>query len=358
MDHPSDLRVRVEDGPDVLMSDIRVVLGSLMKWDATDLQITPVGGGITNLLYKVSAPSLPDSPLILLRIFGTNTEVIIDRDADTSVTQGLSVLGFGPKLYGVFANGRLEGFLDGAVPLSPSEMGDKDYATMIAGQVAHMHRLPMPGSRQPLLWDKIELFFSHAQAAAIPGIEHAPGGNAGKIPCVDFLGARRDLEWLRGLIDSTLAPSLTCTQEADEMVLARTKARGLVGCLVFAHNDLLSGNILRVPLGLSETTTSMATYRLQLIDYEYAGFNFAGYDIANHFCEYAGFATSAEDLVASYPSASARKHFFRVYVAALGERVPCASMAGIPVEDEVSQAFYEEFDRVVNIFALASHLFW
>lgn len=49
--------------------------------------------------------------------------------------------------------------------------------------------------------------------------------------------------------------------------------------VIFAHNDLLLGNILYDPSSESKVT---------FIDYEYADFNFQAHDIGNHFDEFAG----------------------------------------------------------------------
>ena len=48
--------------------------------------------------------------------------------------------------------------------------------------------------------------------------------------------------------------------------------------IVFSHQDLLCGNILHAE----------GWERVQFIDFEYGGYNLRGFDIANHFCEYAG----------------------------------------------------------------------
>uniref|UniRef100_A0A1I7X8F7 ethanolamine kinase n=1 Tax=Heterorhabditis bacteriophora TaxID=37862 RepID=A0A1I7X8F7_HETBA len=47
--------------------------------------------------------------------------------------------------------------------------------------------------------------------------------------------------------------------------------------VVFCHNDLLVHNIL----------FNVETEKVHFIDYEYADFNYAMFDLANHFCEYA-----------------------------------------------------------------------
>jgi len=45
--------------------------------------------------------------------------------------------------------------------------------------------------------------------------------------------------------------------------------------IVFAHNDTQYGNILRLTDG-----------NLVVVDFEYAGYNYQAFDIANHFCEW------------------------------------------------------------------------
>ena len=51
--------------------------------------------------------------------------------------------------------------------------------------------------------------------------------------------------------------------------------------LVFAHNDLLSGNIM-VPLDRAQEAEAA---RMTFIDFESADWAPRGYDLANHFCE-------------------------------------------------------------------------
>jgi hypothetical protein len=50
--------------------------------------------------------------------------------------------------------------------------------------------------------------------------------------------------------------------------------------IVTCHNDLLCKNII--------LDTVEGTKTINFIDYEYAGANYRGYDIGNHFCEFAG----------------------------------------------------------------------
>lgn len=58
--------------------------------------------------------------------------------------------------------------------------------------------------------------------------------------------------------------------------------------LVFAHCDLLSGNVIIQPQATGVTTPN-APLTVSFIDYEYATPSPAAFDIANHFAEWGGF---------------------------------------------------------------------
>lgn len=69
--------------------------------------------------------------------------------------------------------------------------------------------------------------------------------------------------------------------------------------VVFAHNDLQEGNILIRP------EFESVEDKLALIDFEYCSYNYRGFDLANHFCEwsynynvevYPNFAFTPKDL--------------------------------------------------------------
>lgn len=50
--------------------------------------------------------------------------------------------------------------------------------------------------------------------------------------------------------------------------------------VVFSHNDLQEGNILIRP------DHPLMEEKLVLIDFEYCSYNYRGFDLANHFCEW------------------------------------------------------------------------
>jgi thiamine kinase-like enzyme len=50
--------------------------------------------------------------------------------------------------------------------------------------------------------------------------------------------------------------------------------------VIFGHNDMQEGNIL------VERNDNGEISRLVIIDFEYCSYNYRGFDLANHFCEW------------------------------------------------------------------------
>ena len=60
-------------------------------------QISKIGGGITNVLLKVAAPGHSGLDSAIVRVFGDNTDMYIDRDREIQVLLRLNEAGFGAK---------------------------------------------------------------------------------------------------------------------------------------------------------------------------------------------------------------------------------------------------------------------
>jgi len=122
---------------------------------------------------------------------------------------------------------------------------------------------------------------------------------------------------------------------------------------VFCHNDLLSGNILRFKDEEYQATKN----RVQFIDFEYGCYNFRAFDLANHFCEYAGFDG---DFAKWYPSKECQKHFLRCYTKGMLESDYCKEMKlrDIYNDQVLWEAFSDEVLAWLDKFAIASHLLW
>ncbi|ERN04536.1 hypothetical protein AMTRI_Chr05g62550 [Amborella trichopoda] len=275
------------------------------KWSCLEdsrFSIETVSGGITNLLLKVSVKEDNGKvSLVTVRLFGPNTEYVINRQRELQAICYLSAAGFGAKLLGVFGNGMVQSFID-ARTLSPSDMSQPKIAAEIARQLCTFHQVEVPGSKEPQLWDDIYKFLERAS-----GIKFDDSEKQKRYDTISF------------------------QEIQDEVMELKALTNSLKSDVVFAHNDLLSGNLM-----LNEKEG-----KLYLIDFEYGSYSYRGYDIANHFNEYAGFDCD----YSLCPDKETQCHFFRHY---LNPEKP------EEVSDEDLEALYVE----TNCFMLASHIYW
>ena len=112
------------------------------------------------LLYLLHAPGL--APM-LARLYGANTEAVIDRTRENAIFARLSRLGFAPTYHGRFTGGRVEGYLTGFRALEPAEMGDPRLRPLIAATLRQLHSFPI-APPTPTLWSTLESWMSQARA--------------------------------------------------------------------------------------------------------------------------------------------------------------------------------------------------
>ncbi len=302
------LRVTVDPGAADLEARLLALVRDIVpSWaDAREVRVAPVHGGITNRLFRLFSGRRPE---LLVRIYGDNTEVVIDRESENRLFAELSRQGFAPAYHGRFENGRVEGWLEGYRALTPGELGQPGLRRLIARELRVLHDLWVPetGSR---LWSTLTGWMARARA-------------------VEFTGSRATArEALRLDHYTTILARL---QDLEQELLSSASGRpGRVAAFrsVVAHNDLLAGNVL----------TNADRSRVRFIDYEYGAPAPAAFDVANHFCEYAGFDS---DFEAGFPSRADRDDFIAHY---LGR--------------EATSEAVSDFSRVVEFYVLPDHLWW
>ncbi|KAG6519792.1 probable ethanolamine kinase [Zingiber officinale] len=276
-----------------------------LKWSSLDescFTVETVSGGITNLLLKVSIrENSGNMDYVTVRLYGPNTDLVIDRKRELQALPHLSAAGFGAKLLGIFGNGMVQSFLD-ARTLSPTDMSIPEIASEIARQLHRFHMVAVPGSTEPQLWNDLLKFLDKAAA-----LKFEDSGKQARYESISFPEIRDEIDKLKDLTTLLNSP------------------------VVFAHNDLLSGNLM-----LNDKEG-----RLYFIDFEYGSYSYRGYDIANHFNEYAGFDCD----YSLYPQKETQYHFFRNY---LEPQKPHE------VPDDDLEALFVE----TNTFRLASHIYW
>jgi ethanolamine kinase len=273
--------------------------------DEAQVEVSTVTGGITNQLLKLefTGTLAPDAPrCATCRIFGDSTDLVINREQEFKVIKYLSDhKQFGPILYGAFVNGRLESYID-AWTLDPKDMAEPKMVVKIAHLLHHFHRLDIPGPREAELWP---ILFKWADLAA--GLSFDDPEKQIKYEAAGVANLKGEIEKLKRICDELDSP------------------------VVFSHNDLLSGNFM----------CDNKTGELILIDFEYGMYNYRGFDLGNHFNEYAGFDCD----YSLYPDREAQFQFFRHY---LRPEDP-ASVS----ESELELLYVES-----ECFSLASHLYW
>jgi len=373
-----------------------------------DLLITPISGGITNNLFRVAHKASHLYPQqVLVRIYGDKTEILINRDTDTQAFALLAQAGFAPSLHGTFHNGRVEGYVPSR-PLLPYEMSYQtpvNFVSLIAKETARLHLLDMPGDKLPILWSYLDKWFTMAEETKFDGLSNDTV-EVQKYQHYQTLNIPRlgkEYQWLKTVLPSplnqhgqvlinnyaiqlvtskgeqnttfsSLIPSypalFTIPQVSNPEHQARLDAIGIAYRIVYAHNDLLSGNILHIENSTEEAISSpkvnigLPTYlddRVLIIDYEYGGYNYCAFDIANHFCEHAGFDF---DLEKWYPKRPIQRAWCEAYLERVGIPIP-TSKPNTKVEngegntvDTITEAFMDELLIRINQFTLASHFWW
>lgn len=243
--------------------------------------LEPCTGGITNRLFKAT---LSTGNLVLIRVYGRHTENIIDRRAELENMVMLGERGLAGQLYGQFENGFVYSFLPGR-PLQSEGLGDN--SELIAEEMARWHSITQ-----------------HSVVVASV-----------------FTTTR---SWLTRVTDR-LEPSKV---EYYNHHIDRLSRKYSNGPIVFCHNDLLAANIIRT-----------GGDSVKFIDYEYAAFNIAWFDLANHFCEYAGFECDWSRL----PDSIMMRSFVRHYQECLNDD---------------HQVTVEEAVQAITEFMPMAHLFW
>lgn len=340
--------------------------------EASCLTCTKVTGGITNALFRVSGfqrllhsdalrqtlssihsynPACgnhePSSSLdidklfpfdsILVRIFGA--EGLINRDIETSTYAALCRADIAHDYLGRFQNGRVEGWLDGYVPLQCRDLSEEATSMQIAKEMARLHCLfEVPDGElrdhhgsEVGLWDQLRSWMQHAKG-------HAEFKTEWDTQRVLNLELNKIEMELHHIIESFTNPSNQKTND------------GAAPGVVFCHNDLLAANIMRDP----------QTNKIQLIDFEYGGTNYAAFDMANHFNEHAGGTTAAEGATPDYgkfPAEDRQQRFCVEYVKMVKELQ--RQKGGLKEEDthNLQQEAIELLNQVKE-FVLVNHLYW
>ncbi|XP_071590424.1 LOW QUALITY PROTEIN: choline/ethanolamine kinase [Heliangelus exortis] len=292
-----------------------------------EFAIGPVSGGLSNLLFKCSLPehvlSLGDEPRqVLLRVYGAILQGVDSLVLESVMFAILAERALGPRLYGVFPQGRLEQYIPSR-RLRTEDLWDPHISQEIAVKMSQFHGMVMPFNKEPKwLFGTMEWYLQQISELTFPEEPQQE-----KFQQLQAYNLEEEMRSLRELLESTPSP------------------------VVFCHNDVQEGNIL-----LLSGQEAAPSDRLMLIDFEYSSYNYRGFDIGNHFCEWVYnythgswpfFKASPEN----FPSRQQQLHFIRHYL--WGNGGHCGDTT-----PEEQTRIEEEMLTEINRFALASHFFW
>ncbi|CAJ0600846.1 unnamed protein product [Cylicocyclus nassatus] len=238
--------------------------------------------GLTNLVYIVSRERLsPEdkNDAVVLRIQSqTDYEKLIN---ELVVLMTLAESGLGPKLLGVFPGGRFEQYIPSR-HLQHHEVTDSRNCVLLARLLPRFHSATVPVSKQPSLLHMMREWL------ALFGKQ---GTSSIQMETTSFQ-----------LPANTFPSTLSLDDIAREIDLVEEFLSTSTSPIVFCHNDLTSGNLLlsshsandpkfSIDDDAAPTLADIAANRttsrdvsLSLVDFEFSGYNYRGFDLANYFC--------------------------------------------------------------------------
>ncbi|XP_011647399.1 ethanolamine kinase 1 isoform X2 [Pogonomyrmex barbatus] len=244
------------------------------SWPLQQLLFKVFTDGRTNKLVGVWYPE-HYKDMVLIRIYGNNSDLLIDRKSEIKNIRILNKAGYTHCIYATFNNGFAYEFLEGETLTTETVRSPKVYP-LIAKRMAEMHMIEFEHeavSKEAFIWKKTKNFMQ--------------------------IMPKRFSDSLKQAKFETLIPSYT-TLEEEYQILKNTLSK-VNSPIVFAHNDLLLGNVL-----YNKKQESVV-----FIDYEYTAFNYQAFDIVNHFTEFAGFDNPDYSL---YPDENFQKLWLKEYL--------------------------------------------
>ncbi|RFU36046.1 hypothetical protein B7463_g359, partial [Scytalidium lignicola] len=310
-------------------SAIRLILALRPEWGDgnSKIEITRFTDGITNTLLKLTnkRPGLSeeeiDNEAVLLRAYGRGTDVLIDRARETQNHELLMQHHLAPTLLARFHNGMLYRYIQGVVT-SPADLRRESIWRAVAKRLAEWHAivpcLSTPRRDQNTTahsdlphstWGKNATDIQDAIDSAAPG---KPAPNVWSVM----------QKWIYALPTSTTvekARQAELQKELTRLISELSNRPGLgKNSLVFAHCDLLSGNVIVQPRAVGSESAQVEI--VNFIDYEYATPSPAAFDISNHFAEWGGFDCEHQYLPTKAQRLDFLQEYIHSYFSHLGEK--------------------------------------
>lgn len=299
--------------------------------DVNELKVRSLSGGLSNELFVISLGDKVDSSSsssshftpVLVRIHPSEENALVDRDTENKLVAWLSKQGMAPMYFGRFENGRVEEFYPSVLPLKSQEM--QLYAAKLGKALSAFHKLEVPESILAKPTSRIpDRFRTIDQWVASISTANQSGSEV-------MLCEQISTEW------AWLREQLLLEPVGKNKV--QSSAIQYIHGMVLTHMDCQSLNILK------PTNACDGGGKIQLIDFEYAGWNPRAADLANTFCEFCDMNNLKADYKREYPSEICQNIFLEAYLE--------GSFLGKPPETAL-----DVMRREIGRYTLLSHLGW
>jgi ethanolamine kinase len=267
-------------------------------WTSLNTRLVTFTEGITNIILGLFDTRIPDndSTALIIKIYGAQTELFIDRKAEINAMTRFYEHGvFAQRILIQFNNGIIYEYASGKT-CSRDDVRKENIARLIAIKLAQFHNVPVQEMEKPYVVLLLRRFLKLLNENSL-----------------DLSSITSDID----IIEERILPRLIPNAKLGED-------------LVLCHNDLLVKNII---YNEKDQTVSF-------IDFEYTHLNYALFDIADHFVEYSGVENADFSI---YPTRDEQKRWLEIYFQTRGMN---------------HQIINDDLCQLVDQFAALAHLMW
>lgn len=281
------------------------------EWATTEpsaVHTKQITGGLVNslqLIWRDTAPAATNTEptAILIRHFGQSGQIEEPPSTSTTLSAAqqaivhweMSRRGWGPRVYGFFAGGRLEEWYAEAHTLTAAEATEEGVRSGVARGYARLHSLRLPLRRDGfrLVMREFAEGVQRKRADVVRSLREvgnlAAERHAGVFEATDWVA---EMEWVAGLFEKH-------------------------GCkITVTHGDTNFLNVLVRPASSSINDNDNDNNRVVLIDYETVSYSYRGFDIGGHFSERMYCYSQPDSQLTSYsaPDVEEQRAFCEAYL--------------------------------------------
>ncbi|CAF2648150.1 unnamed protein product [Rotaria sp. Silwood2] len=247
----------------------------------SSLTIEKLTDGLSNILFAIYSRK---NNGIIIKIYGKNSDLIVDRQAEIQYMIHLAQFHMSPSIILTFNNGFIYQYLPG----SPVSNGNEEKAFLIARKLAEFHSVPFIDKNvKGQLVEKLRHYINLLNGTNEELYKRIKLSSSSYLNDISWLKITEDINKIEEIIDekNSLWSNLS-------IVICHNDTQ----CLNFLYDDMNNNN------------------KISLIDFEHCARNFWLFDVINHFIEYAGCDNEEPDYDNTYPKRNKQKQWLEIYL--------------------------------------------